>query len=109
MSARIKSKLKVAIVGASGYTGGELLRLLSQHPYVDVVAVTADKSAGKPLSLMFPNLDGFFNLTFQSLNPEALAEEAEFIFTALPHGSSIEPVGEFAERGKKVVDLSADF
>lgn len=101
--------LKVAIVGASGYTGGELLRLLSRHPHVRVVAVTSEKSAGKPLSAIFPNLEGFFNLTLQPLVPEDLAEKAEFIFTALPHGTSVEPVSALIRAGKRVVDLSADF
>ncbi len=101
--------LKVAIVGASGYTGGELLRLLSQHPYIKVVAVTSEKSAGKSLSQVFPNLKGFFNLTLKPFVPHEVAEDAEVVFTALPHGSSIEPVGEFIRMGKRVVDLSADF
>lgn len=101
--------LKVAIAGASGYTGGELLRLLFRHPHVRVVAVTSEKSAGKPLSAIFPNLEGFFNLILQPLVPGDLAEKAEFIFTALPHGTSVEPVSAFIRSGKRVVDLSADF
>lgn len=101
--------LKVAIVGASGYTGGELLRLLYQHPHITVVSVTSEKSADKPLSQVFPNLKGFFNLNLQPLIPQKIAEGADFIFTALPHGTSIEAIGEFLRMGKKVVDLSADF
>jgi len=101
--------LKVAIIGASGYTGGELLRLLSRHPHVDIIAATSEKSSGKPLSQIFPNLKNFFNLTFQPLDPKKLSEEADFIFTALPHGRSIGPVAEFVKHGKRVVDLSADF
>ncbi len=101
--------LKIAIAGASGYTGGELLRLLSRHPHVRVVAVTSEKSAGKPVGAIFPNLDGFFDLILQPLVPEDLAEKAEFIFTALPHGTSVEPVSAFIRSGKRVVDLSADF
>ncbi len=101
--------LKVAIAGASGYTGGELLRLLYNHPQVEVVAVSSEKSAGKQLIETFPNLKKFFNLTLESLDPQKIAEKCDFIFTALPHGSSIGPVGEFVEMGKKVVDLSADY
>jgi len=100
---------KVAIVGASGYTGGELLRLLSRHPRVRVVAVTSEKSAGKPVSAVFPNLSGFFNLNLRPLVTEDLSEEAEFIFTALPHGTSVEPVSALVRSGKRVIDLSADF
>lgn len=101
--------LKVAIVGASGYTGGELLRLLCNHPEAEVVAVSSEKSAGKPLIHTFPNLKKFFNLTLEPLDPPKIAEKSDLIFTALPHGTSIEPVGEFLRLGKKVVDLSADF
>lgn len=101
--------LKVAIAGASGYTGGELLRLLAQHPYVQVVAVTSEKSAGRHISELFPYLKNFFNLNLQPLVPDDLAEKADFIFAALPHGSSLGPVGEFIRMGKRVVDLSADF
>ena len=101
--------LKIAVAGASGYTGGELLRLLAQHPYVQVVSVTSERSSGKPVTEIFPYLKGFFDLTLQPLNPKAMAEKAEFIFAALPHGSSIGAVSEFIEMGKKVVDLSADF
>lgn len=101
--------IKVAIVGASGYTGGELLRILSTHPEVEVVAITSERSAGNPVEQVFPHLKQFFNLSFESLDVKRLSEKAEFIFTALPHGTSMEPVGEFVESGKKVVDLSADF
>lgn len=101
--------LKVAIAGASGYTGGELLRLLYNHPEVEIVAVTSEKSAGSPLVQTFPNLKKFFNLLLEPLDPQKIAEKADFIFTALPHGTSIGPVGEFIKMGKKVVDLSADF
>ncbi|MBI5192173.1 MAG: N-acetyl-gamma-glutamyl-phosphate reductase [Nitrospirae bacterium] len=102
-------KLKVAIAGASGYTGGELLRLLYNHPEVEIVAVTSEKSAGSPLVQTFPNLKKFFNLNLEPLDPLKISEKADFIFTALPHGTSIGPVGEFIKMGKKVVDLSADF
>ena len=103
------SMLKVAVAGASGYTGGELLRLLSLHPHVQVVAVTSEKSSGRPVAEIFPNLKGFFNLTLQPLAPQELAEKADLIFTALPHGTSIGSVSEIVKAGKRVVDLSADF
>lgn len=101
--------LKVAIAGASGYTGGELLRLLFRHPHIEIVSATSEKSSGKLISQVFPNLKDFFNLTLQPLVPSRIAEEADLIFTALPHGSSIGPVAEFVKCGKRVVDLSADF
>lgn len=101
--------LKVAVAGASGYTGGELLRLLALHPYVKVVAVTSEKSSGKPITQLFPSLSRFYDLTLEPLSSEIAAGEAEFIFTALPHGTSVTPVSEFIRMGKMVVDLSADF
>jgi len=101
--------LKVAVVGASGYTGGELLRILALHPYVKVVAVTSEKSSGRSVAQVFPNLTGFYDLILQPLSPEIAGADAEFIFTALPHGTSVAPVTEFVKMGKMVVDLSADF
>ena len=101
--------LNVAVAGASGYTGGELLRLLALHPYVKVVAVTSEKSSGKPITQLFPSLSRFYDLTLEPLSSEIAAGEAEFVFTALPHGTSVTPVSEFVKSGKMVVDLSADF
>src|SRR3972149_3453276 len=101
--------LKVAVAGASGYTGGELLRLLALHPYVKVVAVTSEKSSGRPITQLFPSLSRFYDLTLEPLSSEIAAGDAEFVFTALPHGTSVTPVSEFVKMGKMVVDLSADF
>ena len=80
---------RVAIAGASGYTGVELLRFLVQHPAVRVVAVTAETHANQPISQVFPNLKGFVDLTCLPLDPAALAREAEFVFLALPHKASM--------------------
>lgn len=101
--------LKVAVAGASGYTGGELLRLLALHPYVKVVAVTSEKSSGKPITQLFPGLSRFYDLTLEPLSSERIAGEADFVFAALPHGTSVAPVSEWVKMGKMVVDLSADF
>ncbi len=101
--------IKVAIAGASGYTGGELLRILASHPQVEVVSITSERSAGKPLDQVFPYLKQFFSLFFEPLDMDKLSSVGDVIFTALPHGTSMEPVGKLVDRGKKVVDLSADF
>ncbi len=101
--------LKVAVAGASGYTGGELLRLLALHPYVKVVAVTSEKSSGKPITQLFPSLSRFYDLTLEPLSSGIVAGDADFVFMALPHGTSASPVSEFVKMGKMVVDLSADF
>ncbi len=103
------AKLKIAIVGSSGYTGGELYRLLLHHPYVIVTAVTSEKSAGQPLSSIFPHLSGLTDLVCEPLNPEVVARKADVVFLALPHVTAQEAAFRFHQLGKKVVDLSADY
>lgn len=101
--------LKVAVVGASGYTGVELLRLLYNHPEVAVTCVTSEQSAGKRISDIFPTLRERCDLVLENLEPVGIAERADFIFTALPHRAAMEVVPTFLRLGKKVVDLSADY
>jgi len=101
--------LKVAICGASGYTGIELLRILSGHPKVRITAVTSEKSAGKKVSEVFPHLQSYGDLTYEPLNKEKLLSRADVFFLALPHGSSQEAVHFFYCGDKKVIDLSADY
>lgn len=102
-------KLKIAIVGSSGYTGGELYRLLLHHDRVEVAAVTSEKSAGKLLNSIFPHLTGLTDLICEPLDPEAISKKADFIFLALPHVTAQETAYRFNKLGKKVVDLSADY
>jgi len=101
--------LKVAVVGASGYTGVELLRLLHGHPEVIVTCVTSEQSAGKRISDVFPSLRGGCDLVLESVEPTAVAAKADLIFTALPHQAAMKVVPTFLALGKKVVDLSADY
>lgn len=101
--------LKVAIVGASGYTGVELLRILYCHPEVAVTSVTSEQNAGKSIANIFPSLRGRCNYTLENLEPVNIAAKADFIFTALPHKAAMEVVPTFLELGKRVVDLSADY
>lgn len=101
--------LKVAIVGASGYTGLELIRLLHCHPEVVVSCVTSEQSAGKRISEVFPTLRGRCDLVLENLEPVRIAEKADIIFTALPHKAAMEVVPTFLKLGKQVVDLSADY
>ena len=97
-------------MGASGYTGGELLRLLSGHPGMEVVAITADKHVGNRVSSVFPSLAGVLSTsTFEPLAPETLVQRADAVFLALPHTMSLEPVATCLAAGKPVVDLSADY
>ena len=101
--------LKVAVVGASGYTGVELLRLLHCHPEVAITCVTSEQSAGKAISEVFPTLRSRYNLVLENLEPVRIADRADFIFTALPHKAAMEVVPTFLKLGKRVVDLSADY
>jgi len=101
--------LKVAILGGSGYTGAELLRILRGHPGVKVVAATSERSAGKKVSEVHAHLRGYGGLVLEPIDREGLLERADFFFMALPHGASQEAVDFFFSGGKKVVDLSADF
>jgi N-acetyl-gamma-glutamyl-phosphate reductase len=103
------SKLNIAIVGSSGYTGGELSRLLLHHPQAVVTAVTSERSAGQPLAALFPHLAGLTDIVCEPLEPAAIAAKADFIFLALPHVTAQEAAHKFWALGKKVVDLSADY
>lgn len=101
--------LHVAVVGASGYTGVELLRILYSHPEVAVTCVTSEQSAGKSVSDVFPSLRNRYHQNLENLEPVRIADRAEFIFTALPHKAAMEVVPTFIRLGRKVVDLSADY
>jgi N-acetyl-gamma-glutamyl-phosphate reductase len=102
-------KTKVGIIGATGYTGLELLRLLLHHPEVEVSALTSQKYAGIPIDQVFPSLTRHLQLKCEELNTEQISKKTDFIFTALPHKTAMETIPPFYEEGKRVVDLSADF
>lgn len=103
---------KVAVVGASGYAGEELVRLLLVHPHVDLVAVTSRQFAGKTLAQTFPRFahhEKAKALQFTDVDPKTLANAAEIIYLALPHGVAAEFAKPLVDRNARVVDLSADF
>ena len=102
-------KVTVAVIGASGYSGLELVRLLSQHPQVKITAVTSERYAGQPMDRLFPSLLPQLNTTLEPLQPEKIVRKADFIFTALPHKEAMAVIPFFIDAGRKVVDLSADF
>jgi N-acetyl-gamma-glutamyl-phosphate reductase len=101
--------IRVAVAGASGYAGGELLRLLAGHSDLEVAAVSAGSSAGRPITSIHPNLTGhpaFDGKNFETTTAETLGD-AELIFMALPHGESATLAAQLP--GARIVDLSADF
>jgi N-acetyl-gamma-glutamyl-phosphate reductase len=100
------------VVGASGYSGEELVRLLLQHPCVELAAVTSRQYAGQGVARVFPKFAGYplaRSLRFTEPNIETLAAVAEVIFLALPHGVAAEFAVPLIEKGRQVIDLSADF
>lgn len=100
---------RIAVVGASGYTGVELLRLLSQHPKVELTCVTSRQYAGQSVAEVFPSLRGTIDLVFEDVDASALAEKADVVFTAVPHQTAMGMIPGLLESGCRVVDLSADF
>jgi N-acetyl-gamma-glutamyl-phosphate reductase len=101
--------LRVFICGGSGYTGGELLRILSNHPDVIVTGVTSERSTGKSISDLFPHLHKYSDLRYEHLRSEEIIKKADLFFMALPHGESQAAVDFFSRNGKMVIDLSADY
>uniref|UniRef100_A0A7C5QE81 Putative [LysW]-L-2-aminoadipate/[LysW]-L-glutamate phosphate reductase n=1 Tax=Caldiarchaeum subterraneum TaxID=311458 RepID=A0A7C5QE81_CALS0 len=102
--------VRVGVVGGSGYTGGEILRILASHPRVALTYVTSREYAGKPLTVIHPHLRGFFStLKFSEVSVEAIAEKCDTVFVNTPHGVSSTLTPRLLERGLKVIDLSADF
>lgn len=100
--------ISVGIVGGTGYTGVELLRLLLRHPQAQVRVLTSRTEAGKPVADMFPSLRGHTDLEFSDLNLETL-KQCDIVFFATPHGVAMKYAEELITAGTKVIDLAADF
>ena len=106
------NKTKVAVVGASGYVGEELVRLLLAHPEVDLVAATSRQFNGKALTQVFPrfaHLEKANRLTFSDGDAKQLAKTAEIVFLALPHGLAADFASPLLQSNARIIDLSADF
>ncbi|OGQ94146.1 MAG: N-acetyl-gamma-glutamyl-phosphate reductase [Deltaproteobacteria bacterium RIFOXYD12_FULL_57_12] len=101
--------LKVGIVGASGYTGVELARILNSHPLVELTVATSRSFSGRSLADAFPNLKGLVEIVCTDRKIADYAGDADLFFTAVPHQTAMEIVPALLNAGKKVVDLSADF
>ena len=100
---------RVAVAGASGYMGAELLRILLGHPKVTLTGATSDRLAGTPLGRAYPHLRGVTDLSFHDLDAGWLADTADVVFLALPHMESQKVVPLLRRRGVKAIDLSADY
>ena len=104
-------KSTVAILGASGYTGAELMRLLTNHPNIDIKVLTADRSAGQEFKAIYPQFSYLSHLPRLSKWEESQAEieKCDIAFCCLPHGTTQEIISELSKSSVKIVDLSADF
>lgn len=96
---------KVGIIGGTGYTGGELARILCVHPDVEIVSMTSRQNAGKKVSDVHPFLKGYADLTFT----ETVSDDADLVFVATPHGVAMKEVPKYLEKGIKCIDLSGDY
>ena len=101
--------VRVAIVGASGYTALELIKLLLRHPQVKITAVTSRQEGSPPISQLHQSLAGRLDLRCEDLSPEQIAERADVAFACLPHGASTAVIPKILAAGCKVIDLSADY
>lgn len=100
--------IKVGIVGGTGYTGSELLRLLALHPHVELKAITSRGEVGQPVADMFPSLRKRVNIAFSEPNFESL-KDCDVVFFATPHGVCMAQAAELVKAGIRVIDLGADF
>jgi len=111
MAARpdVAARVPVAVLGATGYTGVELLRLLARHPAVDIAYLSSEQYRGKRAADVYPSLAGIVDAELRAPEPAAAADAAEVVFTALPHAAAAPVVADLVRRGRRVIDLSADF
>jgi N-acetyl-gamma-glutamyl-phosphate reductase len=111
MTYDISTSLKASVVGATGYLGGEVIRLILNHPTLSISHLTSNSSAGMPIHTFHPSLRGVTDASFVEYDPEAVARDSDVVFCAVPHGAAMGVVSELLELNNaiKVVDLSADY
>ncbi len=102
-------RVPVGIVGASGYGGMQLVRLLIDHPEIELVYLGGESSIGKPFADLYPHLAHAVNLHIEAIDSEVIAERCEVVFLCLPNGSACQIAPKLLEKGCKVLDLSADY
>ncbi len=101
--------IRAIVVGGTGYTGAELVRLALGHPSIELVSIVGNTTAGQSVADVLPSLRGVFDGAVEAFDPVDVASRADVAFCALPHAASAEAVGALRERGLVVIDLSADF
>ena len=102
--------LKVSIIGATGYAGAELLKILLRHPEVEIAHITSESSTGKKISELYPHFRGIFEMELESLaDIEKIGAESDFIFIALPHGHAMEVGKKLENLPVRIIDLGADY
>lgn len=101
--------MNISIIGASGFTGIELLRILQSHPQCDITYVTSETYAGKRVADLYPSYEGSGDLRFSKYDLGLIADNSDLVFLAVPHGESMDFVPGLLESGVKVIDLSGDF
>ncbi len=100
---------RIAILGATGYTALELIKLLLHHPEAEIVALTSRQEGNPPVAMIHPSLHGRLGLCLENLTPQEVVRRAEFVFSCLPHGASASVIPELLDAGCRVVDFSADY
>ena len=101
--------IRAIVVGGTGYTGAELVRLVLGHPSLELVSIVGNTTAGQVVADVLPSLKGIVDAVVQPFEPDVIAAQADVSFCALPHAASAEAVSALRQRGQKVFDLSADF
>jgi len=105
----MKDKVNAGIIGATGYTGGELMRLLLNHPHVNLEMATSRNFAGQHVSKRHGHLAGMTGLEFEKFDPVAVRQRCDVVFLAVPHGSAMDIVPQLIDSDLCIVDLSADY
>lgn len=103
------NKIRASVIGASGYGGAEAVRLLTTHPQVEIVHVTAETQQGQGMSQLYPNLRGFVDQTMIAVDPERIGRDSDVTFVSLPSGKAMHMVPALLEQDCKVIDIAADF
>jgi N-acetyl-gamma-glutamyl-phosphate reductase len=101
--------IKVAVLGATGYTAVEAIKILLRHPQAEIVAVTSRQEGGTPVSSVHPSLVGRLDMPLEDLSPEQVGKRSDCVFSCLPHAASAEIIPQVLATGAKVVDFSADY